>query len=548
MFNFEQPSVLSVYKPFFEEVEEGESSFTIFVPRNYGSYTVPNVEGSGSGDTKKREFYFSDFHLTPSFYSARAAQLGLDSDPANAKKFLMEFRFYFTVSPELFRTGPNDNRQDIKFMQENKIYQLDKLLQAINAYFEFRKPEGFIHSPFFFDWCDKYWYKNQEDSIEKYYGEDDEEEEEGDEIFDFERRLIADDEVTELLEKYYEDIATDANQTPILTKFLGGLEPSLRGLKEANHFKFPDAVLADPTRLSDIRIRMHVAPNIRASFSSNKLLVQLGFTKDKRGDKNKIIYDNDLAEGYMIYVADIPPRNLTIAATDNTILLGSLATNYGTAPRICEFDAQKFKDNPQVHEVLKEKFAELSEISNLQMSLQYTDSESRFRIVYPASRFLTGRVICNIEFAERLGYGPITRLNPNMFAQPVSKSDNIVDAETKSRALAFDTDMIIATLDSSSSSRTHGLEEPLLGTLLPTESGTYNMKFQTAQRSVQLPTTGLGGGQFLTPFKVNLWSMKKGSEKMPLDWNVSFTVGGVLEGRAPFDGYSSSSNSNKKKR
>jgi hypothetical protein len=59
------------------------------------------------------------------------------------------------------------------------------------------------------------------------------------------------------------------------------------------------------------------------------------------------------------------------------------------------------------------------------------------------------------------------------------------------------------------------------------------MKFQKAQRSVQLPTTGIGGGQYLIPVKINLWAMKKGSQKIPLDWKVSFTVGGVLEGKAP---------------
>jgi hypothetical protein len=70
----------SVYKPFFEEVPEGESSFTIAVPRAYASYTGPN----NTKDAKKREFYFSEFHLTPGFYSLRAAQLGLDAEEQNA--------------------------------------------------------------------------------------------------------------------------------------------------------------------------------------------------------------------------------------------------------------------------------------------------------------------------------------------------------------------------------------------------------------------------------------------------------------------------------
>ena len=77
----------SVNKPFFEEVPEEESFFKIAVPRMYASFASPNLR-----DAKKREFYFSEFHLTPGFYSLRAAQLGLDAEEQNALPMEMVFR------------------------------------------------------------------------------------------------------------------------------------------------------------------------------------------------------------------------------------------------------------------------------------------------------------------------------------------------------------------------------------------------------------------------------------------------------------------------
>ena len=526
-------SALSVYKPFFEEVEEGASSFTIAVPRNYSSFTLPNVHGSGSGDTQKREFYFSDFHLTPSFYSARAAQLGLDSDPANAKTFTVFFRLYFVVNAEVYTpTSRVDLIKEIKFKHEKEVFSLDSMLHRINVYFEVKKPEGFIRAPLFFDWVAKAWYKDQDASTAD------------DTVYDFAtQEVIPDRRVPNFMDSFYEEeTPLDADGNQILTDFKGGFEASLTDLKMANHFKFPDLMLSRPGRLALIRIRMNIAPNTQALFSSTTLLEQLGFAEDKRSAGNKIAFKNELADEYKSYVALNPPK-LRVTPTDSTIGLKTHLASLGTDTATCTFDAQDFRDNTKVWQKLKPEFDLLSEKANIQVALNYNATESRFEIVYPSNKYVLARVLCNREFGERLGYGPLTKLSPSMFARPVEASDNVVNAEVRARALAFDTDMIIATLDSSSSSRTHGLEEPLLGTLLPTESGTYDMKFQKAQRSVELPTTGLGGGQFLIPLKVNLWSMKRGSEKMPLDWNVSFTVGGVLEGRVPLR-----SSSNKRSR
>ena len=48
-------------------------------------------------------------------------------------------------------------------------------------------------------------------------------------------------------------------------------------------------------------------------------------------------------------------------------------------------------------------------------------------------------------------------------------------------------------------------------------------------KTFQLSTPSLmGNGHF--PVKINLWSLTKGSKKVPLNWKIDVIVSGVLEG------------------
>ena len=507
----------SVYKPFFEEVSEGESSFTIAVPRTYASFASPNLR-----DTKKREFYFSEFHLTPGFYSLRAAQLGLDAEEQNAMPMEMVFRITYTIDKDLYKL---EGDKEVKFDQGDRAYRLDNLMKEINIYFENKKPESITHSPVFLDWVDKDWFRETR-------GEEVEEVEEEEEEFNFNKQVDPAVLVANNLNKYYEDVPEGSALAKLL--YLGALEPSMQKIQGVNNYKFPINAINHPEAMSDIRVRIHIAPLTKILISSPSLLTQLGFTPEQygtRGELNKLVISNSNPDEYISLIAEGPPLSSTVKGTATTIIPRFLRNTSQSDWKRVVTDMVTYSKNDQLFPLLKKAFAEISSETNIQVNLQYIQTEERFKIIFPQNPRINAEIRCDTDFGERLGYGPVTKITQAHYSVPVSEKAIIVDAETRSRALAFDTDMIIATLDSSSSARTHGLEEPLLATLLPTDSGTYSMKFQKAQRSVQLPTTGIGGGQYLIPVKINLWAMKRGSEKIPLEWKVSFTVGGVLEGK-----------------
>ena len=83
----------TVYKPFQEEVNAGHSSFTFSLPRHYASASL-----HANGEMKKRNFYFSEFNIVPSFYSQRAAQLGLDFESEQSATVTLDLRFSFVYN------------------------------------------------------------------------------------------------------------------------------------------------------------------------------------------------------------------------------------------------------------------------------------------------------------------------------------------------------------------------------------------------------------------------------------------------------------------
>ena len=485
----------SVYKPFHEEVSAGSSSFNITLPRHYIL-----AGGGGSGNVKssqKRNFFFTEFNVIPSFYSQRAAQFGLDSDSQLSASVKLDLRFSHTFNKD--NVYKLETGVDVKFDQNKRMYRLDQFIQAFNSFFETNKPEGITYAPCFLDWVDVKWHSCNPNMF-----------------------------VPECMEMYYGDFdpAQDGARD-----YSNALEPSVRKVKGANNYIFPDEVYnVESDVRENVRLRLLVAPLTKILFSTDALLLQLGFTKAQcgpRGLHNRIIFENDSASEWAEWKGVNPPY-LNLTPTTTTIMPKVTQDSSAVEGKVIETNMATFMQNDELAALLKTVFAELSNKTNVILNLQYSQEERKFEIIFPQNANIVTVVHCEIDLAERLGYGPVTRITQNM--TPVTRSEKslAVDAEGRSRALAFDTGMLLATLDGATAQHTDTLEEPLLATLLPTESGTFAMRFDRMLRSFQLPTTFMGNGH--VPLKINLWSLMKDSVKVPLEWKCDFTVGGILEG------------------
>ena len=348
----------SVYKPFFEEVPEGESSFTIAVPRTYASYTGPN----NTKDAKKREFYFSEFHLTPGFYSLRAAQLGLDAEEQNAMPIEMLFRIVYTIDKDLYKL---EGDKEVKFDQGDRAYRLDNLMKEINIYFENKKPESITHSPVFLDWVDKDWFRETR-------GEEVEEAEEEEEEFNFNKQVDPAVLVANNLNKYYEDVPEGSALAKLL--YLGALEPSMQKIQGVNNYKFPINAINHEEVMSDIRVRIHIAPLTKILISSPTLLTQLGFTPEQygtRGELNKLVISNNNPDEYISLIAEGPPLSSTVKGTTTTIIPRFLRNTSQSDWKSVVTDMITYSKNEKIFPLLKQAFAEISSETNLQVTLQY---------------------------------------------------------------------------------------------------------------------------------------------------------------------------------
>ena len=509
-----------VTRTFHEDVEEGDSSFTVEVPKSYDSVVLPNSE------MRRRQFYFSDLYLIPGFYKQRAAQLGLELEEEQENLIDLEFRMTFNVSADLFKDV--DNRlQDIKFQHANASVTVDKLLKTVNAHFQATKPEGILHPVFFLDWVDLDWMIDDEEVIEPdvvvptatllYYGS----------------------------EEYTDDL------------FYNALEPSMRSVPGVNNFKFPSQAFISPDIWSTLRVRIHIAPNTKILVSTNSLLEQLGFTAEQMDapkDRNRIVFENPVTDSYITVVAEGPvKKNGKIAGTTTTIFPVPSKKTFQTewlklVPKMSDFD-----NNEYMLTLVKEGFATLSEKANILVDIELVAGKKQFRLVYPNNNRLSVVVHVDRDFSNRLGYEGRINIDSNIHSVPIAEKNTRVDAEGQSRALAYDTVMIMITMESSSSTSTVGLDETLLACLYPTGSGTMAMtnrppaqnyfSFDLTNskskhgdyyttlypRSVYLPT--VYSGHKMVPVKFNVWAIGKGSLKSAINWKVPFSIGGVLEGR-----------------
>lgn len=502
-----------VTKTFHKIVSEGESSFTIEVPRSYGSLTLPNSE------VKYRQFYFSELHLIPGFYKQRAAQLGLDDEEEDDSGVELEFRFSYAISPDLFKNAAG--LDDVKFEHGLRANRIDALIKAVNAHFEASKPEGVEQAVFFIDWIDVEW---------------------GNESYEEDPALLEmlDPKVVvpPMVLMYY-----GTNDYSDAAHF-NALEPSTRKIPGVNNFKFPLLAFESEELFGNIRLRMNFAPNTKVIFSTNTLLQQLGFSNEQIGtprDRNRYSFENRNHDVYMSFVAENMIRNNgIIKGTSTTIFPVVGSKTFQSDWTKIKAKMSQFNSNEQVLALVKDAFAKVSSKTNITVGLQYNGATKTYKIEFPQNVRLGVTAHTDRDFSNRLGYESRINITSSTIAVPMDGSNTKVDAEGQSRALCFDTVMAVVTMDSSSSTTTDGLDDTMMACLFPTGSGSMSMTNpplvtsegphrQLLPRSVHLPS--VSSGNRIVPFQFNVWTMTKDSKKVPLNWKIPFSIGGVLEGR-----------------
>jgi hypothetical protein len=304
---------------------------------------------------------------------------------------------------------------------------------------------------------------------------------------------------------------------------LTGLPNSLKGYHIFNPFLFPTH---DPEDFSQrLRCRISMGPNVSVSFSSENIWRALGFTEHQIGSRgfNNQFRINNRGTHYEQMLAMGPPLKLAPRYEPHKIYIGSpspyIYLNPGNwyirIPRKDLNDPTKFQD------ILSPFFRGISTAINYRLDFEYKNDRCSFLL--PANPNVDFEMRLPLELSRILGFGQTEIITKaNLVGKNMTELYNDSQFETKSKTLVYDTDMIVVTLDFTSSLTTMNMVDKVVAVLYPTAGGISKMEFGTGSRFPISP--------FSSFIKLTFSRLSNEGNYVPLSWPVSAFLGGVLKG------------------
>ena len=417
------------------DVTQVQTHFRIPIPSGQSTFTVP-VPHHHLHDTRRR-FFFNQLHLTPDFYSLEADRLNLDADPELDKVLQHQLRIKINYADVKLVYGST--------MENTTTTKTSEVLAKMNRHFEGQKPVYAHTTPFFIDWIDTG--MEPQDPFADY--------------------------VPELASLYY---GTDFNAI----KHKNSLPESVQGLEGVNDFYPPvDGNMADDDMYKErIRLRVWMAPYTKAIFSNVQAFVtDLGFAQDQMGELVGRQYHltNNTAFYQPMAVAQAAP-SLALSVPKFKVTLQPSSPLIINRVNVLSLTQRDWLDNDKLIQGLADVIKEASLAINIVLSVSFDKNQKIFQFNFPASENVNVQVVCEPDFAHRLGFGFQTILSKGMQAQEQKdRNSNNQDPQKKAASVVFDTGPIVCTLDHVSSNTTSGSLYQTMTALYPRSSGTLSM-------------------------------------------------------------------------
>ena len=471
--------VNDVTTPFRIMIPSGESTFTVYVPKNYIH--------------QDRKFFFPDLRLQPDFFSREADRLALDADPEMDKFVDHPIQVKVDVRDPMALYGS-------KYIHSKAAKTTMDMIENINHHFESNKPEWAITSPFFIDWIDKDVHDNNDPK--KY--------------------------IPLMAQTYYKTFFYNVLHSD-------KLPASVRDIDGVNNGLFPIDTMPEILFNLRIRLRIWMAPHTRAIFSSNApFITELGFKAEDFGDAigNQYHIVNRSHHWVPMAVAETAPK-ANISKLDFKITLGSFSDYYTTGYLIARLKKRQWEQNDTVAIYMTELFNSLSRQSNILFNFGYRSSDRIFFFNLPSNNNFNVIISMPPVLSMRLGFGTEPFIKQGMQALPQKeKEDTILNAQRKALAVVYDTGPIICTLDQVSSNTTSGSIDLFMAALYPHESGELNMSqtfcsCKTNAVRLQILTQSNAA---LVPITFRLLRIYDNGKISNFNWTQDAYVYGALQG------------------
>jgi hypothetical protein len=317
------------------------------------------------------------------------------------------------------------------------------------------------------------------------------------------------------------------------------LPQSARTVPGANNYLFPTST--SKILYENLRWRINIAPKVDGLFSTPTQLFDMGFTEEqlggKRRYKQKFMLDNDSKTFFKKIMAKTKPSVLLTKGTALIVSLKSNALIYTTSPMEFSLTKEKSLKNVNYQTAIKKALQDYAFQSNFVTGFSYDETEKTFTFHFPNNPNFNHMIInLPIELSERLGFNFVNDIKKtSATGKKVEDNINVKESETKARALAYDTSVVIISHTNSSSNATAGINYSYMAALYPTGFGTLEISPVEAcfkQPTMKLPITSYGT-PLMVPATFKLSRFLDNSELTNLIWTNGAYIFGVLRGVEP---------------
>jgi len=416
-----------------------------------------------------RKFHFENLSINPQLFNKAAAGYGVEAQEEGLVIYRSDVRL------DCDYVGEKKNFFPSSYKPSSAVAKARDFVQEFNAFFEREKPDFMKRCPLFFDWTDL-------------------------------RIVDAEADYAVAAAKAYDQVWF--NETFSLDEHGNGLPESLKTMRGVNHLRYPADGKFSVAQMNEenFRIRLFVAPFVKATFSVLGPLQELGFTASQFGEqsaKRQITIVN--SEPFYTEFTALTAPKIELSSTVCTVNVLPAETAASSFSRTLEISAKDFKDNAALASQLNAKIGECADELNVNFSLKYNESEKKFLFSFPSSQ--------DHEVKDGGSSG-------------VSETDVF----NKCKALCFDTGLVLCTLDQMSSNSTSGVLDACLASLFPHKSGVMRM---TKYRSCPPPgvvLTSFSGSSAEVLFTFRLLRIYDNQEIRKFAWKDGAYVDGTLVG------------------
>lgn len=284
-----------------------------------------------------------------------------------------------------------------------------------------------------------------------------------------------------------DNIATNFNEATHLDAF----PPSMKNLQFLNHMRFPKD-MEDDDFDQEIRIRMHIGPNVSVVLSSESMISYLRLPPVPRGAHNQLFYHGRTFKSTVVEGEYGPERVFRQGQGKHKLKVILNQAEVSSGVNFIQIAKKHFRDDPSEVAAKVGKFVrEFGRNINVRMDVKYNAETKRFSFEAAGSS-LNGplSITANIEpaLAEKMGFGLVGTLAANtkaMLPPPQDREEASARTSTmmeiKAKALAYDVGMIAVTHDNRPNRQTSQFQDAVVGVAWPSDPGIWTTEWHQAE-------------------------------------------------------------------